>query len=138
MFALWKQILKSPRATRGTPQAPPPWIRGMPVSDPAKCDGCGGCVDVCPSRCITVRQTAEIDWGACAVAVACWGDAPESLGGVDKIVQVDVHIPGCPPRPDAMIFGLLVAMGRMEAKRDGQDGRALIMRSWLNRGGLRL
>jgi Ni,Fe-hydrogenase III small subunit/formate hydrogenlyase subunit 6/NADH:ubiquinone oxidoreductase subunit I len=37
-------------------------------------------------------------------------------GGVDRVVPVDVYIPGDPPRPQALIQGLLIAMGRLEPK----------------------
>jgi NADH:ubiquinone oxidoreductase subunit B-like Fe-S oxidoreductase len=35
---------------------------------------------------------------------------------VDRILPVDVYIPGCPPRPEAIIFGILVAVGRLEGR----------------------
>jgi Ni,Fe-hydrogenase III small subunit len=54
--------------------------------------------------------------GACGVSGGCFADAPASLGGVDQVVPVDVHIPGCPPRPAALIYGLLLATGRLEQK----------------------
>jgi len=36
-----------------------------------------------------------------------------SLGGVDKVVPVDVYIPGCPPNPHALLHGILTAIGRL-------------------------
>lgn len=69
----------------------------------------------------TLEATPEprlvIATGACAVGGACWGDAPMSLGGAEKAVKVDVFIPGCPPRPAAMIYGLLLAMGKLEQRK---------------------
>ena len=38
-------------------------------------------------------------------------------GGVDRVVPVDVYIPGDPPRPQALIQGLLIAMGRLEPRQ---------------------
>ena len=37
-------------------------------------------------------------------------------GGVDRVIPVDVYIPGDPPRPQALIQGLLIAMGRLAPK----------------------
>jgi Ni,Fe-hydrogenase III small subunit len=46
-----------------------------------------------------------------------------AIGGVDRVLPVGVYIPGCPPRPRAILTGLLVAMGIREA-RGGPGQRA--------------
>jgi len=55
--------------------------------------------------------------GACGCSGGIFGEGTyASLGGVDRVVPVDVYIPGCPPRPQAILNGLLVAMGLREAR----------------------
>jgi len=54
--------------------------------------------------------------GSCACNGGIFADTYASMGGVDKIIPVDVYIPGCPPRPQAVIFGLMVAIGKLEQK----------------------
>ncbi|MBI3968626.1 MAG: 4Fe-4S dicluster domain-containing protein [Chloroflexi bacterium] len=53
-------------------------------------------------------------------ADACGGGVLQGsyavAGGVDRCLPVDVYIPGDPPRPQALIFGLLVALNRLEPK----------------------
>jgi Ni,Fe-hydrogenase III small subunit/formate hydrogenlyase subunit 6/NADH:ubiquinone oxidoreductase subunit I len=55
--------------------------------------------------------------GACGISGGIFGENYASLGGVDKIVPVDVYIPGCPPRPQALIQGILLAVGQLREKR---------------------
>jgi Ni,Fe-hydrogenase III small subunit len=60
--------------------------------------------------------------GACATSGGIVGEGYASAGGVDRVLPVDVYIPGCPPRPEAILFGLLVAVGRLETRRQPRHG----------------
>jgi Ni,Fe-hydrogenase III small subunit len=51
--------------------------------------------------------------GACACSGGIFSDTYATTGGIDKVVPVDVYIPGCPPRPEVLIQGLLLAVDRM-------------------------
>jgi Ni,Fe-hydrogenase III small subunit/formate hydrogenlyase subunit 6/NADH:ubiquinone oxidoreductase subunit I len=51
--------------------------------------------------------------GACGCGGGIFGRNYASLGGVDKVLPVDVYIPGCPPNPHALLHGILLALGRM-------------------------
>ena len=62
--------------------------------------------------------------GACGCSGGIFGEGTyAAVGGVDRVVPVDVYIPGCPPRPHAILNGLLVAMGVRQARLK-PDGRA--------------
>jgi Ni,Fe-hydrogenase III small subunit len=50
--------------------------------------------------------------GTCACGGGIVGQNYANHGGVDKIVPVLVYIPGCPPRPQALIEGILLALDR--------------------------
>ncbi len=54
--------------------------------------------------------------GSCACSGGIFGNTYASCGGVDKLLPVDVYIPGCPPGPKAVIFGLMVVLDKMEQK----------------------
>jgi len=54
--------------------------------------------------------------GACGVSGGIFGRNYATLGGVDQVIPVDVFVPGCPPQPHALLFGILLGVGRIEQK----------------------
>jgi membrane-bound hydrogenase subunit mbhJ len=45
--------------------------------------------------------------GACACSGGVFDGNYNVLGGADKVIPVDVYIPGCPPKPEAIIDGIV-------------------------------
>jgi len=45
--------------------------------------------------------------GACAISGGPFKQGYNVLKGIDRYLPVDVHVPGCPPRPEALIHGLM-------------------------------
>ena len=56
--------------------------------------------------------------GACGCSGGIFGCSYASLGGVDQVIPVDVYIPGCPPPPQALLHGILLAVGRLQQRLD--------------------
>lgn len=54
--------------------------------------------------------------GACACGGGVLQGSYCTAGGVPNVLPVDVFVPGCPPRPQALIHGLLVALDRLEPR----------------------
>jgi len=51
--------------------------------------------------------------GACACSGGIFGNNYATTGGIDNIVPVNVYIPGCPPRPQALLYGILMAINKI-------------------------
>jgi NADH-quinone oxidoreductase subunit B len=63
-----------------------------------------------------------IAMGACAISGGPFKQGYNVLKGIDRYIPVDVHIPGCPPRPEALISAFMMLQRKIEEQSlTGQD-----------------
>jgi len=63
-----------------------------------------------------------IAMGACAISGGPFRDGYNVLRGIDRYIPVDVHIPGCPPRPEALIDAFMMLQKKIAAQSlTGED-----------------
>ncbi|HHV29367.1 NADH-quinone oxidoreductase subunit B family protein [Acetivibrio mesophilus] len=55
--------------------------------------------------------------GICAATGGIFSECYNVLGGVDRIIPVDVYVPGCAARPEAIIDGVVKALGILEERQ---------------------
>ncbi len=56
--------------------------------------------------------------GICACSAGVFKQCYNILGGVDSVIPVDVYVPGCAARPEAIIDGVVKGLGVLQEKRD--------------------
>ncbi|MEW5722976.1 MAG: NADH-quinone oxidoreductase subunit B family protein [Thermodesulfobacteriota bacterium] len=72
------------------------------------------------------KPKVVVGFGVCTSTGGIFADGYNVLGGIDHVVPVDVFVPGCPPRPEAMIDGLVLALKKLAAKSRGQEAPAAV------------
>jgi len=98
-------------------------------ASPRQADGmivAGWCsIKMAPRVVRLYEQIPDPKWvlamGSCAISGNIW-DTYNIVQGIDALIPVDVYVPGCPPRPDALWQGLELLRGRVKQSRHAYDG----------------
>ena len=68
--------------------------------------------------------------GSCALSGGIFRETYNVLGGIDKVIPVDVYVPGCPAKPEAIIDGVVIGLEKFAVKSDKE-------KSYVRRGDFR-
>jgi membrane-bound hydrogenase subunit mbhJ len=52
--------------------------------------------------------------GTCGISGGVFYDSYNLEGPVDEVIPIDVYVPGCPPRPEAIVHGVVTALAKLE------------------------
>jgi NADH-quinone oxidoreductase subunit B len=98
-------------------------------ASPRQADGmivAGWCTAKMAPRVVRLyEQIPDPKWvlamGSCAISGNIW-DTYNVVQGIDSLIPVDVYVPGCPPRPEALWQGLEMVRDRIKKSTHAYDG----------------
>lgn len=98
--ARWDFMERSGMLPRATPRQADLMIVSGPISK-----------KMAPAVKLLYAQMCEPKWviamGSCAISGGAFRDSYAIIKGADTILPIDVYVPGCPPRPEALMYGIL-------------------------------
>jgi membrane-bound hydrogenase subunit mbhJ len=59
--------------------------------------------------------------GSCPTGGGIWHNSYATLGGLGNVLPVNIYIPGCPPRPEAILYGVAQALGLVPQQVEKQE-----------------
>ena len=66
------------------------------------------------------QPKAVIAIGECACSGAIFHNCPNTLGGVDNVIPVDVYVPGCAARPESIVDGVVLVLQKLQKVSEGE------------------
>jgi NADH-quinone oxidoreductase subunit B len=64
-----------------------------------------------------------IAMGVCTISGGPFQGSYSTVPGIDNFVPVDIHVPGCPPRPDALLYGIMRLQEKIKRQQTIGAGR---------------
>jgi NADH-quinone oxidoreductase subunit B len=75
------------------------------------------------------EQMPEPKWcvamGDCTCSGGRYKRSYSTIQGIDRVMPVDVYVPGCPPRPEGLLYGMMKLQQLVKARRGQWDTRAV-------------
>jgi NADH-quinone oxidoreductase subunit B len=56
-----------------------------------------------------------VSMGSCTISGGPFQEGYNVIKGVEELIPVDIHVPGCPPRPEALVYGVLKLQEQVQA-----------------------
>ena len=79
------------------------------------------------------RPKVVVAVGVCACTGGVFKDCYNILGGADEVVPVDIYVPGCAARPQAIIDGIIQAVELFQQRSEEHDRLVRDMKAWEKR-----